>query len=314
MADLKEKRRKIQHRWIYVTGKEISNFLHQVKARLQGVTVYALVGKSGTGKSFRARLLADKLGIPYIVDDGLLIHESSIVAGKSAKQEKYYLSAIKTALFSSPAHCKDVIDAIHKHKVKKILLLGTSEKMINRVVEKLGLPPVIQIIKIEEIASKKDIEIAIKSRHEEGKHVIAVPAIEIKRDYSQILSDSIRIFFKGDRGPDQGEKVSFFDKSIVQPSFHTQGKTSGKVSISEAALTEMILHCIDEYDTDIHVLKVKVKKSKAGYRIELSVDVPYGKKLAGGLQELREYIHNNLQKYTGIILHHLEISIDKVRS
>lgn len=314
MTDLREHRRKVQHRWIYVTGKEISNFLHQVKGRLKGVTVYALVGKSGTGKSFRARLLADKLKISYIVDDGLLIHESSIVAGKSAKQEKYYLSAIKTALFSCPRHRKDVVDAINKHKVKKILLIGTSEKMINRVVEKLGLPAVIQVVKIEEIASKNDIKMAVKSRYEEGKHVIAVPAIEIKRDYSQILSDSLRIFFRGDRGRDQGEKVSFFDKSIVQPSFQTQGKTTGKVSISEAALTEMILHCIDEYDTDIDVLKVKVKKSKVGYRINLSVGVPYGKKLAGGLHELRAYIHANLQKYTGIILDHLEISIDKVRS
>jgi uncharacterized alkaline shock family protein YloU len=76
----------------------------------------------------------------------------------------------------------------------------------------------------------------------------------------------------------------------------------------------MILHCIDEYDTDIHVLKVKVKKAKAGYRIHLSVGVPYGKTLAGGLHELRTYIHSNLQKYTGIILDHLEIAIDNVRS
>ena len=37
------------------------------------VKVYALVGRSGTGKSFRAQLVADKYHIPLIVDDGLLI-------------------------------------------------------------------------------------------------------------------------------------------------------------------------------------------------------------------------------------------------
>ncbi|MDX1667733.1 MAG: hypothetical protein R3350_10900, partial [Saprospiraceae bacterium] len=204
--------------------------------------------------------------------------------------------------------------AIQKHKVKKILLLGTSEKMVDRVTEELGLPPITQVINIEEIASQEEIQEAIKSRSEEGKHVIAVPALEIKRDYSQILSDSIRIFFQGHRGPEKGKKVSFFDKSIVQPNFHAESQATGKVSISEAALTEMILHCIDEYDADIHMLKIKVKKSKSGYRIDLSVGVPYGKKLAGGLHELRSYIQDNLQRYTGIILEHLEISIDQIRS
>ena len=51
------------------------------------MTVYALVGKSGTGKSFRAKLLAEKIGISYIIDDGLLIYGDTILAGRSAKQE-----------------------------------------------------------------------------------------------------------------------------------------------------------------------------------------------------------------------------------
>lgn len=309
-----EKTRKVQHRWFYITSKDVSNFFHKVKGRLQGITVYALVGKSGTGKSFRAMLLAEKLGISYVIDDGLLIHETSIIAGRSAKKEKHYLSAIKTAIFSNPVHRNEVAEAIQKHKVKKILILGTSEKMINRVTEELGLPPISQVIRIEEVSTEEEIKVAIRSRIEEGKHVIAVPAIEIKSDYAQILSDSIRIFFRRNREPDAGRKASFFDKSIVQPSFQPKGKTTGSVSISEAALTEMILHCIDEYDSDIHVLKIQVKKSKSGYRINLSVGVPYGRNLAGELHELRSYIHNNLQRYTGIILDHLEISIDKIRS
>ncbi len=49
-----------EHQWVYLTGKEIYQFFSKVKGKLQGITVYALVGKSGTGKSFRAKLLADK--------------------------------------------------------------------------------------------------------------------------------------------------------------------------------------------------------------------------------------------------------------
>jgi ABC-type antimicrobial peptide transport system ATPase subunit len=38
---------------------------------LRRVKTYALIGGSGTGKSFRAKLLAQKYGIDFIIDDGL---------------------------------------------------------------------------------------------------------------------------------------------------------------------------------------------------------------------------------------------------
>ena len=302
----------VQQSWFYLTSKDVSKFFYNVKKRLKGGVVYALVGKSGTGKSFRSKLLAEKLGVSYIIDDGLLIHDTSIIAGRSAKKENHYLTAIKTAIFSDPEHRQEVASAIQKHNVKKILILGTSEKMVTLVADALGLPPISQVIRIEEVSTKKEINLAIKSRNEEGKHVIAVPAIEIKSDYAQILSDSIRIFFRRKRTTGPGKRVNFFDKSIVQPSFQPKGKSSGRVSISETALTEMVLHCIDEYDAEIQVLKIQVKKGRKGYRIKLSVGAPYGKNLAAGLHELRSFIHDNLQRYTGIFLEHLEISIDKI--
>ena len=301
-----------ENQWVYLTGKEIYNFLSRVKGKFKGITVYALVGKSGTGKSFRAKLLAENLGIPYIIDDGLLIFEDAILAGRSAKQEKFYLSAIKTALFLNPQQLKDVITIIKERKVKKILLLGTSNKMVERLAGQLDLPPINQIIQIEEIASQKDIEAAIKSRFEEGKHVIPVPAIEVKRDYAQILSESIRIFFSGDKRKNGEGKSKFFEKSIVQPDFHRETTTAGKVSITEAALTQMILHCIDEYDDEIQVKKVKIKILRSGYSISLHIIVSYGKTLTGGLDELSKYICDTIQRYTGIIIEDLEITVDEI--
>jgi uncharacterized alkaline shock family protein YloU len=74
----------------------------------------------------------------------------------------------------------------------------------------------------------------------------------------------------------------------------------------------MILHCVDEYDGDIQVRKIKVKSSRAGYGINMFIDVPYGKSLGAQLHELREYILIKLQQYTGIILNTMEISVDRV--
>ncbi|PID55548.1 hypothetical protein CSB45_15445, partial [candidate division KSB3 bacterium] len=249
--------KKNDNQWVYLTGQEIYNFFSKVKNRFSGITVYALVGKSGTGKSFRARLLAEKIGVNYIIDDGLLIYGDVIVAGRSAKQAKGYLHAIRTALFTEDPHRDMVREAIREHKVKRLLLLGTSIKMVKRVAARLDLPEISEIIHIEEIASKADIEAAIKSRNEEGSHVIPVPAIEIKRDYAKILQDTIRIFFSGDKRAEE-KSSRLFEKSIVQPEF-AEDRRAGKVTISEAALSQMIFHCIDEFDSDIEVKKLKLK-------------------------------------------------------
>lgn len=308
----KEKRggKRNDSQWVYLTGKEIYNFFTKVKNRFSGITVYALVGKSGTGKSFRARLLAEKIGVSYIIDDGLLIYGDVIVAGRSAKQASGYLNAIKTALFTEEPHRDMIRAALKEHKVKKLLLLGTSIKMVNRVAERLELPPISQIIKIEEIASKEDIEAAIKSRFEEGKHVIPVPAIEIKRDYAKILQDSIRIFFSGDKRKEE-KKSRFFEKSIVQPEF-TDDRRAGKVMITEAALSQMIFHCIDEFDNDIEVKRLKIKVLKSGFSVAIDLVVTYGKTINSELEELRNYICNAIQRYTGIVIEDLELAVDGI--
>ena len=54
-------------------------FEHKIKT-------YAFVGPSGTGKSYRAQLVANSKGINYIIDDGLLISGNEVLAGKSAKK------------------------------------------------------------------------------------------------------------------------------------------------------------------------------------------------------------------------------------
>ncbi|MBI9097783.1 MAG: hypothetical protein JEY91_04875 [Spirochaetaceae bacterium] len=273
-----------------------------------GVKVFALVGKSGTGKSFRARLVAEKYNIPYIIDDGLLIHDKKIIAGRSAKKEKEYVTAIKTALYEDPHHRADVVKALENIKLKHILLVGTSEKMVIKITERLNLPPVTKFIHIEEIASQEEIEKAIHSRHSEGKHVIPVPSIEVHRDYAHILSDTIRVFFKSWK---RNKKSQIFEKSVVQPSF--QKEERGKIQISEAALSQMILHCVDEFDAKVTVKKITVKKDRAGYRIRISVEAEYGEQLSGKVHDLQIYILDRIERFTGLIIDRVEIRIDKIK-
>ncbi len=56
--------------------------------------IFALIGESGTGKSYKALLTAHKYNIDYIIDDGLLIRKDKILAGHSAKKDKNRIQAI----------------------------------------------------------------------------------------------------------------------------------------------------------------------------------------------------------------------------
>jgi len=284
----------------------------RIKHLFGGIKVFALVGKSGTGKSFRAKLVAEKYKIDYIIDDGLLIYNNSIVAGKSAKREQAYMSAVRTALFDDTLHRREVIKAIKSRKIRKILLLGTSERMVARMAERLELPPPAKIILIEEISSEEDIEKAQKSRIEEGKHVIPVPAIEVERDYPHLLADTIKVLFKHSNGFLRKNKKDhvIYEKSVVQPSFHNEER--GKVAISEQALGQMIAHCVDEFNDELTVKKVKIKPSGGIYNIRAEIEVPFGDKLTGNLSELNSYVINRIEKYTGIMIGDFKLIIAEV--
>ena len=235
---------------------DLKKLFKKISWKIKGVSVYALVGESGTGKSFRAQLLAEKYGIKLIIDDGLLIYNDKIIAGQSAKREKTFLAAVKVALFDDKKHRDGAAKALQSHSFKKILILGTSEKMVNKIAARLQIPQPQKIIKIEDIASREEIETAMRSRRVEGKHVIPVPSLEVQRNYPKIFYDKIRLFFKKKKTPFVGtEQSKLFEKSVVRPEF----SKVGTVEISESALSQMVFNCIQEYDKEVVIKKLNIK-------------------------------------------------------
>jgi hypothetical protein len=273
----------------------------------RGIRVYALVGESGTGKSFRAKLVAQKYGIDIIIDDGLLIRGDALLAGRSAKKEQLYMAAVKTALFHDKAHRDEVARALQREKFRKILVIGTSERMAFKICERLQIPHPVKIIKIEDIASREEIEKAVRSRKIEGKHVIPVPALEIRRNYPSIFYDSIRVFLKRNFGAAPPTLPRIYEKSVVRPEY----SKLGRVSISEAALSQMVIHCVNEYDDGLRVRRLAVRSDTQGYRLTIVLEVPFGTKLASNAHALQEYIIDNIERYTGILIEEVSIVIDR---
>ena len=148
---------------------------------LRNIKVYAFVGPSGTGKSYRAQMVAAEKNIHFIIDDGLLINENEVIAGNSAKKASTKIETVKKALFIHEEESKEIRDALKKYKADSILILGTSDGMVEKIAENLKLPKISETIYISDVATEEEMETAKRIRVTEGKHVIPVPTFEIKK-------------------------------------------------------------------------------------------------------------------------------------
>ncbi len=274
-------------------------------SKLKGVKVYALVGRSGTGKSYHSKLVAAKYHIDLIIDDGLLIKGDRIIAGHSAKRDPNFIAAVRTAVFDDDEHRNQIMNALLKERYKRILIIGTSEKMVGKIAKRLELPQPEKIIHIEDIASEEEIETAMRIRYTEGKHVIPVPSIEVTRSAPQIVYDSMKVFM-GRKG--HMKKNQTYEKTIVRPEFSRPGKDE----MSEAVLTQMVRHAIGEYDPVMKVKKVRgVKNTDSSYSIGITLQLPARHYVNTTISDLQEYISDCIEKYGGVLVKKVNVEIEE---
>jgi uncharacterized alkaline shock family protein YloU/adenylate kinase family enzyme len=267
---------------------------------------YALVGSSGTGKSHRASYLAFQNNIPLIVDDGLLIGGSSVLAGKSAKREATKIGAVKRAIFLDDAHAAEVKQKIDESGATKILLLGTSEKMIHRIAQRLELPAPEDIIKIEDIASPRAILKALEMRSKENRHVIPIPTFAIKKDFPGYLIDPLRSFWGKSHREDPKKVV--IERSIVRPIF----SSFGKFYISENVISQMVAHVAAKVPGIAKVVKVEVISQPDGASLQVDVNIYYGSNIPVIGSQVQRVIKDTVEYLTGFNLHSIQVTARRI--
>lgn len=228
--------------------------------------VFALIGPSGTGKSHHAMTVALDNGIDTLIDDGLLIREGQRLAGSSAKGEKTSVGAVKRAVFYHKDHRAEVKKALDDTKPEKLMVLGTSRKMIERITEALDLPKPGRFFTIDEVSTPGEIATAEELRKTYGMHVIPVPVVEVKKDLQGYLMQPIHYLMQIKSGKKQGEKT------IIQPKFSSMGK----LVITDQALDQMITFLASGVPGVVKVTKVKaeIKKNNTSVQLELTARLP----------------------------------------
>lgn len=263
--------------------------------------VYSLVGKSGTGKSYQAMTVCGDKEIPAIIDDGLFIYEGRILKGKSAKRETTKIGAIKTALFTDEEHRASVEEKIKEINPDKILILGTSIGMVDKIAERLDLPEISERIFIEDITTEEQRITARKQRVDMGKHVIPAPAGQLKTDFSGYFLHPLRKI----KGFGFGGKVKVAERSVVRPTY----SYFGEFFISDKVVNDVVYY-LGECNKGIHsVNKVITKNTKTGVEMTVLVNIKYGFNVMECAKSLQKEITENVSYMTAFNIHSVDVEV-----
>jgi uncharacterized alkaline shock family protein YloU len=265
--------------------------------------VFALVGPSGTGKSHRATIVAHQLEAQAIIDDGLLIQGNRILAGASAKRQPTRIGAIKAALFMEEKNAREIKDALAGMAPEKILILGTSVEMVERIAAKLELSAPKKILRIEDVASEKEIRKAKFIRTRFSKHVIPAPTLEVKKSFPGTLVDPLQVFLRKKGVPG---KKDWLEQSVVRPTFTLHGK----LTIANSALSAIAGHAAGSVSGISNAGRINVNVEQEGIVvIDIHPTVIFGYHIHEAAAELQRRVKQAVEDMTGLQVKEVNVHV-----
>ncbi len=262
--------------------------------------VVAFIGPSGTGKSHRSVWVAREREIECIIDDGILIRGAQIIAGTSAKKEKTKIASIKRALFTDDVHANEMKRAFKNYSIDSVLILGTSDGMVEAIAKRLELPEISERIYIHEVATEFEIKQALSTRREQGKHVIPVPTFEIKKDFSGYFLDPLQVFRRKGKGSFQ----LIGEKSVVRPTFSYMGN----YTISDYTIYQIVEHVTSNIEGVNKISRFRAENHVDGIYIEMDLVLVYGCLIRPLLKDVQAKVAEEVEKLTALNIKRLDIT------
>ena len=263
--------------------------------------VIAFVGPSGSGKSHRAIGVAHQYNCQGIIDDGLLIEGAKILAGTSAKSEQNRVQAVKRAIFYDDAHASEVRQAMARSGIRRLLILATSDKMIDKITKRLSLPKPLKTVYITEIATNQEIKKAHEARLRYGKHIVPVPTVELKQHFGGFFANLPYNLFSKNR------KIREDSRSIVRPAFSYYGL----ILISDYVIEDIINLIVERMVgvARINYIHVRRRSDSRGLSVHVELIFYYGVKVFEVSRILQQKIKKKIEHMTGMQVQKVNISV-----
>ncbi|MCL6478271.1 MAG: Asp23/Gls24 family envelope stress response protein [Peptococcaceae bacterium] len=269
--------------------------------------VLALIGPSGTGKSHRAIMVAHQTESDIIIDDGLLIKGDQILVGNTAKKQPTRIGAIKAALFLDRKLALQAAEALARHNPSRVLILGTSLGMAQKIASTLGLPEISRVIDIKDVASPEEIKKARLNRTRFSRHVIPAPTMEVRKSFPGTIIDPLRVLIRKEKDKTPAGR-GWKEQSVVRPSFTYYGK----LTISENAISSIVSLAAREVSGVDNPGRIHLVQSEEGLTIDISPVMRYGIYLPGVSKKLQTLIKERVEHMTGIPLRSVNVLVKSI--
>lgn len=279
---------------------------NELKRELFNINVIAFVGPAGTGKSSRANELAKQRNIELLIDDGLLIDSGRIKAGSTAKKAETRLESVRQALFMDESAALSMRRSLADLKPQRLMILGTSDKMILKICENLYLPEPVEYIRIGDVSTAEEQRQAKLARKTQGSHAIPVTSMEIKHEFSGSFFDPIRIWRK--RFGEVDRVAGYSERTIVRPTFSTVGVNV----MTDEAITSMVEIITKDIEGLAEVLDVEAITNPYGAILNLEISLFYGYNAQEVMVQVQDYIIEQVEYYTAINILSVNMSCRRV--
>jgi Uncharacterized protein conserved in bacteria len=155
-------------------------------------------------------------------------------------------------------------------------------------------------VHIEDITTDEEREAARKQRQEMGKHIIPVPTLQLKREFSGYFLDPLRII-RGWRGG----KASVSEKTVVRPTYSYMGE----YSISDKVIGDVIYYLGRKTDGVDSVTKVSIENNTEGMRITISLICRFGFRVTEVAKELQRTVSKSVGTMTAFHVKSVDIEV-----
>ena len=248
---------------------------------------------------------------------GILIHDNKIVAGFSAKKESSRLKAVRRAIFQDPVQVKEVRSQLDVIKPNRLMIIGTSDNMVKKITKALGIQEPDRYIRIEDVATPKEIEKAQYARLKEGKHIIPVPTMELKPHFKGYLIDPIKTIWRRrtlrKQDPDKIGQIGSegFERSVVRPAFSYYGR----LTFDDDVIIKLIrngLKKVPGVDASSDIAFKKSSKGQNGLILDMSVVIEQGHPVKPMMQQVQKSVRNELEYITGMSVERMSIKVKNI--
>ena len=217
---------------------------------------------------------------------------------RSAKRAGSKLESVRQALFIDENRADVMRRALVENMPETIMVLGTSDGMLEKICESLWLAAPSKVIRIEEVTTEDERRSAVFVRATQGRHTIPVPSMEIKHEFSGYFADPLnRLLRRKEKTNDLTAGFGGNDRTVVRPTF----STIGSYSISNKALSDIAGIIIRRRVKGAgDILKFDTDKESYGVVINMEISLIYGFNAQDVLREVQEKVTSGVEDLTAM--------------